>query len=194
MFGKLIEGKRPLYLVWFLVGLCLGLLLKQRLPIRFKEELDLLPLLQMAATLVIALLITHYGRQRADERRAEKEIVIELLRESQTRAKGLYEAFYICCEAGQLTVEQKEKFTQGMRDLSNRITTIEKATPYLGEQPVLKRRLDHLRDAYIGFKTCITVFSSATDISNFKIRNDAESEWRKLDERLMAFIFETNRL
>ncbi len=194
IFGKLIEGKRPLYVACFLAGLCLGLLIKQKLPVRFKEELDLLPLLQVVATLIIALLITHYGKQRADDQRVEKEILIEQLRDCQTKAKEIYSEFYGCCEAGQVSDVQSRKFVQAMRDLSNQLNTLKKVIGYFGEPPQLAQRWDKSWGFYLDFKTSVTGLSPSTDVSNFKIRNDAESHWRKFDEHLMAFIFETNRL
>ncbi|MBI1760559.1 MAG: hypothetical protein HYR56_03895 [Acidobacteria bacterium] len=191
--GTLLGGKRPFYLAWFVAGFLAALLVRQRIPVKFKEELDLLPLLQLGVTLIVALLITHYARQRADEQRAEKGFVIEQLRDFQSKGKEIFSEFSVCCDTGKLDDEQRRKLNRLMRELSNLLAVSRKAIEYFGDQPPLLRQWNSLQDTYYGFKASVTGHGLAVDLSNPKYRTDAQKTWRELEDQLLKLIFEVNK-
>ena len=189
----LLGGKRPLYLAWFVAGFLTALLVRQRIPIRFKEELDLLPLLQLGITLFIALLITHYARERADELREEKGFVIEQLRDFQLKGKEIFGEFSACCDIGKLHTEQHQKLIRLTRELSNLLLASEKTLEYFGERTLLSQQWTLLRNAYYGFKASATGHRLDVNLSDPQHRTNAQYAWRELEDCVLKLIFEVNK-
>lgn len=191
--GKLFSHKRPLFFAWFIAGCLSGLLIRQKLPVKFKDELDLLPLIQIGATLIIALLLTHYARQRADEQRVEKEIIIEQLRDCQTKAREIISEFSSCCDEGKTETKQQRELLHLMRELSNLLSIVRKAIEYFGSQAQLVRQWRNIEQSYYSFKPRVTGLDSAADLRNPIFRNNAQITWQELQDQLLKLIFEVNK-
>jgi hypothetical protein len=175
-------------------GCLFGLLVRQRFPVRFKDEIDVVPLIQLGVTLIIALLITHYAKQRADERRVEKEIIIEQLRDCQAKGKEIFGVFSACCDEGRAGNEEQRKLKREMREFSNLLSTAGKAIEYSGNQLKLAQRWRAAQQLYFAFKAEITNIDPAADLTNPNFRNRAQTAWRELEDELLRLIFEINKI
>ncbi|MGH9844051.1 MAG: hypothetical protein ACREEM_35420 [Blastocatellia bacterium] len=163
--ARLVGGSKPLFIACFLVGFVCGLLFKQKLPIRFKEDLDLLPLIQIVITLIIALLITHYARQKSDEVRAEKAIIIERINAALTQGRNITSAFLLCCDAPEehSTTEKKQEFIADIRQLSNHLTEIEQLIKLTSYNQLPAELFKNCLDKYFTLRAQITNLDWSSD-------------------------------
>ena len=145
-------------------------------------------------TLIIALLITHYAKQRADEQRIEKGIIIEQLRACQTKGKEIFSEFSACCDEKTAGEEQRRKLLRWMKELSNLLSTLEKAIEYFGNQSKLVEQYSVAERLYFAFKARVTDLDPVADLSNPIFRNSAQTAWRELEDQLLKLIFETNKI
>ncbi len=193
ILGILLGGNKVWFYVFFLAGLALGLLLKQRLPIKFKEDVDIIPILQLLVTLIVALLITHYGKQKADEKRAEKDLIIEQLNDCRKKCREVFDEFSGCCDEQQASAEQQKRLKQGARDFSNHLYVVRRLIVHSGNPAELVKQWEELQLRYFTFKARITDLNWANAFTNPVTRSSAEIAWRDSDDQLTKLIFEVNR-
>lgn len=193
ILGTLLGRNKAWFYVVFLAGIALGLLIKQKMPVKFKEDLDLLPILQLIVTLIVALLITHYGKQKADERRAEKDLVIEQLNDCRKKCREVFDEFSSCCDERQAATEQQKRLIQGIRDFSNHLSAVRKLIEYSGDPDELVTQWQELQNRYFTFKARITDLNWVSDFANPATRSKAETAWREAEYQLTKLIFEVNR-
>ena len=193
ILGTLLGGNKVLFYVVFLVGLGSGLLIKQKLPIKFKEEIDIIPILQLIVTLIVAFLITHYGKQKADEKRAEKDLIIEQLNDCRKKCREVFDEFSGCCDEQQSNAEQQKRLKQGVRDFSNHLYAVRRLIFHAGDPTELVKQWEDLQLRYFTFKARITDLNWGSAFTNPATRNSAESAWRDSDDQLTKLIFEVNR-
>ncbi len=190
ILGTLLGGNRVWFYVVFLAGLTSGLLIKQKLPIKFKEEVDIIPILQLIVTLIVAFLITHYGKQKADEKRAEKDLIIEQLNDCRKKCREVFDEFSDCCDERQANAEQQKQLKQGVRDFSNHLFAVQRLIAHSGDPSELVSQWQELQNRYFTFKARIT---DARDFTNPVTRSAAETAWREAEYQLTKLIFEVNR-
>lgn len=193
ILGTLLGGNKVWFYVVFLIGLASGLLIKQKLPIKFKEDIDILPILQLIVTLIVALLITHYGKQKADEKRAEKDLIIEQLNDCRKKCREVFDEFSGCCDERQANADQQKRLKQGVRDFSNHLSAVQRLIEHSGNPDDLVKEWHQLQSRYFTFKAKITDLNWANDFTNPATRSVAETAWREAEYQLTKLIFEVNR-
>ncbi|MBL8206376.1 MAG: hypothetical protein JNM09_19215 [Blastocatellia bacterium] len=193
ILGILLGGNKVWFYVTFLAGLALGLLIKQKLPIKFKEDVDIVPILQLIVTLIVALLITHYGKQKADENRAEKDLIIEQLNDCRTKCREVFAEFSGCCDEQQANAEQQKRLKQGVRDFSNHLYAVRRLIEHSGNPAELVKQHEELQSRYYTFKARITDLNGSNAFTNPATRNSAETAWRESDNQLTKLIIAVNR-
>ncbi len=193
ILGTLLGGNKVWFYVVFLVGLASGLLIKQKLPIKFKEEVDIIPILQLIVTLIVAFLITHYGKQKADEKRAEKDLIIEQLNDCRKKCREVFDEFSGCCDERQANAEQQKLLKQGVRDFANHLSAVRRLIEHSGDSEGLVQQWQELQSRYFTFKAKITDLNWVKDFTNPATRSAAETAWREAEYQLTKLIFEVNR-
>ena len=168
ILGILLGGNKVWFYVFFLAGLASGLLLKQRLPIKFKEDVDIIPILQLLVTLIVALLITHYGKQKADEKRAEKDLIIEQLNDCRKKCREVFDEFSGCCDERQANAEQQKRLKQGVRDFSNHLDSLRRLIEHSGNPAELVQQWQELQKRYYTFKAEAFDVSPVQSVKSFR--------------------------
>lgn len=156
--GTLTKNNRLNYILLLVSGFLLGLLYRQRFPVKLKEEIDLIVLLNLASTLLVALVITHYGKQRTDEIRIAKNLVIKQAEESIQQGRELTVLFLKCCDAPDESGnrEKLSELTALTRKLHNQITDLEELVKLSHICAAANNLTDNCLRAFYAFKSSIT--------------------------------------
>jgi hypothetical protein len=157
--------------------------------LKLNPEVDAIELATLAFTIVIAILIQYYFAGRMTTSRAEKDLLLENVRESIVLLKGCQEAVGIQNEAGQLP-KRKEILLQ-FRRLSNMLDILETALE-MSECKKLSKHVAPIREEYLSFKGASTRVAPAKPYT-IGDRADQERAYQKLRKLLQSLLFEINK-
>lgn len=198
--ATLAGGKLPIYFACFVLGFLTCLFVRRNFSFWLKREVDPLGLLSILSTIVIALLITHYGRQNADNSRAFKNLIIELVKDAITQSRVIQDAFLLCCDdPATFSNNQKlQEFNVSFRKLSNVIHEIEETVQMLGDDVTVDLFKKECYGAFWHYKACITGIDWNEDkqqsgLANPDSRTKAESAFRGFTKLLYRSMVSINQ-
>src|ERR1044072_568404 len=110
-----------------LLGWFVGYFGREILTLNFKKELGLGDVLQFVTTIFIAVLLGTYLQQKYGNKRIEKDIIIDQIREAKSLAKDVRELFFKCFNERSVSKDGFKAINGSFRNLSRAILLIEKA-------------------------------------------------------------------
>lgn len=117
--------KSLLAIVCFLAGLAAGLLAFSIPGFKLSREANVVHLLSILTTLIVAFLLQHYLKARSDDRRIEKNLIIEQAKAVRTTFETLRAAFTDFYLKSDATPPRNPALLAHLRQLSNAVTIFE---------------------------------------------------------------------
>jgi hypothetical protein len=114
-------------LVSFVIGVLLGWCLPALRSIGFNSTVDIGNVLNAIAVLVVGLLINYLYTHRASSKKADTDLLLDVIRDCKTALGSVLTAGRACDSKKKLTLEQQRELTSAERELSNAVHSVELA-------------------------------------------------------------------
>jgi len=182
--------KSPLAVLCFLLGLVVGLLLYSIPKLRLSPEVNVVHLVNILTTLIVAFLLQHYLKSRSDDRRAEKNLIIEqakAVRAAFDTVRAASTDFYLKSD---VSPQRNMVLLNQLRQLSNALTILEQVVTSSRIQSDAASVL-RIRSHYISCKRELTQGSPRQPIS-LAANLAADASFHKAGEDLTKLIMHIN--
>lgn len=181
-------------------GFLAGMQYCERTPFKLKHEIDPIVVLNIVATIAIAIVITHYGRKRVDELRYAKNLIIEQAQEAIKHGRDIHASFLLCFEDPAANSNQGKllELTAATRTLSNQLSELEDFVRIANISRFGNKSCSDCIIAFWAFKASITAIPWVEDLkrsglSNPASRSASDAAWRKLKLQLFELIVIVNK-
>lgn len=146
----------------------------------------------LAINVFIAIFLQYFLAGRARDTRAEKDLLIEDVRDVIAKLRACADTLYACHSASRITEPQARTIKSLTRQLSNDILSL-KYLVSASQCKKLASRCDGLQLDYVAFKRAATGGSFPTKPYNSIERGDQERAFRTLNSSLQALVFDINK-
>lgn len=143
-------------LLLLLVGVILGLTLPALRSISFSPTVDAGNVLNAVAILLIGILIEYLYASQSSSKRADTEILLDLVRDANRAFRHLEMISSQACKIHKkLSKDEQAALISGLRDLSNQVWSIESALGHCGVK-LHKLDFEKLKDAQVSLNASLT--------------------------------------
>lgn len=140
----------------FLIGVGVGLVAAALRAVRFSPTIDVGNVLNAVAVVAIGILIGYIYEKQSSSRRADTELLLDLVRDASRSFRVLERTSSQLCKSDRkLTEDQQADLVSAERDLSNAIHSIESALVHCGVT-LHELDFDKLKDARVTLKDSLT--------------------------------------
>lgn len=155
------------------------------------REIDPVSLATLGVTIFIAFFLQYYFAAKASDDRAEKDILIDSLRDALTTLRLCRDAVIACHESGKITKINERSILSLFRRLANALDNVETALA-MSQRSALGAGCSEVQDAFFGYKGAATggKFPKPYDRHDYGYQEQA---YRKLSEKLHSLVFQINQ-
>ncbi|MEO8649176.1 MAG: hypothetical protein ABI539_08425 [Acidobacteriota bacterium] len=179
-------------LLGLLGGLLLGYFGRQWISIDFKRELGLGDVLNFAITLVFAFVLQNYLQKRFGNERAEKEHLIDLIKDSITFLRDTRTAFMATYDSKKILPEDAKAIKALLRNLINSIELLKGLLNTCGYNSE-GSECSNIETLYLEYKRILTGGSFPTKPYDGGQFSDAEKAYGQLNSKLNHLRITLNR-
>jgi hypothetical protein len=176
----------------FLIGVVTGLILPALVTVHFSRTVDVGAVLNAAAVVVIGVLIGYIYAKQSSSKRADTELLLDLVRDANRAFCKLERvSSQLCSRRRSLSEEEQDTLISAERDVSNAVHSIESALRHCGAK-LHKLDFDKLKDARIAVKDSLTdsPFPGPYDDSS---RRGIRTSLKAMRDELTRITFAINR-
>ncbi|MEX2261601.1 MAG: hypothetical protein WD696_06600 [Bryobacteraceae bacterium] len=160
--------------------------------LRLNLEIKPVELATFLVSAFIAVFLQYYLATQVNDRRSEKNLLIDNCRDALTILKSCRDLFWNCYESGKLTKSNKTSILGYLRSLANSLDSLESAVG-LSQFSKLKYQFRPAKDAYFSYKNALT----GSGFPARPYRNDAladhEKTYRDLNAEIQSLLFQINK-
>jgi hypothetical protein len=186
--------KAVLIALLLFVALCVIVVLAHYCVFGFFLNLEIKPVDVgiLAVNLFIALFLTQHLQDRANNLRAEKDLLISYLRDVLVELKSSREALIACHDASRINKNDKKAILSILRRIANGIVHVESALG-MSQCSKLAKTYDNITEAYLQYKGSATGSGFPFKAYSQDQISEQERAYRKLVTKLNALLFQINR-
>lgn len=174
------------------VGLFVGYFGRQLLTINFNKELKLSDLISFLTTLVVALILGNYLKEKHDIKTNEKDLLISDIKEIRLYTEQARELFYNSYQKKKLSAEDSTAIKRLLRNLSINLSTLS-ASLNQCQDTVGNIKVDEIKNLYLEYKSELTGGSFPAKPYTGDTFNEAERVYLELRSKIQTLIYEVNR-
>lgn len=181
---------------FLIIGVVFGLLVgyfgKDLLKIELKKEVGLDEVFNFIVALVVAFLFQAYFQKRFGNKRAEKDHIIDLIKETVLYLKDARTVFNLCYEKKRITKDNEKEIKALLRNLINSVTQTKEVIIFCGYKNE-ESKCKEIESLYIDFKRALTGGNFPTKPYDGENFSDAETSYGKLTNAINQLRINLNR-
>ena len=174
-------------------GLLVGYFGRSWFTVELKKEIGLGDVFNISITLIFAFLLQNYFQKRFGDKRAEKEHLIDLIRESIAYVHNVRSSFVDAYQNKKVTQNDKKLVLNSLRNLSNSVDMIKTCLGTCGYKSEEDTECIELSRQYFELKRTITGGGFPTVPYSGETFSDAESIFGKILKSLHSLRITINR-
>ncbi len=182
--------------VFAILGLIAGLLLgyfgRQFLTVELKKDIGLGDVLNFTITLIFAFLLQNYLQKRFGNERAEKDHIIDLIKESLVALRETRASFTAIVDRKRIDPADEKSLLAYLRNLSNSLSILQESVHACGDTNG-EAACIAIRQLYIGYKRILTGGNFPSKPYSMKTFNDAEKASGQISLELNKMRIQLNR-
>jgi hypothetical protein len=155
-------------------------------------EIKPIEVLTLAVDIIIALLLQYYFVSKASDFRAEKDLLIDNIRDVLGVIRACREIVNSCYEAGKIGRASAKQIITHFRRISNGIEHLEAAIA-MSQCKRLSADMKIVRESYVNFKEAATGGSFPSKVYSPSSISEQEQACKSLNSHLQSLIFRINK-
>lgn len=182
------------HIITLLIGLLFGFFFWRYPYLMWESQINPMDFANLILTLILAWIIGFYIEPHNEERRVEKDLLIEQLKEVKIISKSIHDLLIENFHQNPLKESTKQKILNQLRNLSNQMQLFLDQSFHCQQNHIVNRKIE-IQEMYYVFKRSITGgnFQASTFTFSAISVQRYELSFRKFEKEVNNLILDVNR-
>lgn len=155
-------------------------------------EIRVVDLATLFLTLFVAVFLQYYLATQINDRRVEKNLLLDGVRDAISVLRGCRDTFLTCCGSAKMTKRNASSMLMMLRALSNGIESLETAIS-MSQFASLRKEVLVVKEKYLDYKMVLTGGDFPPKAYSPGVSAEHERAYRSLRVELQSLMFKINR-
>ena len=155
-------------------------------------EVNVVDLAKLFVYLFIAVFLQYYLATQIADRRVEKNLLIDGVRDAVSVLRNCRDTFLICYDSGKMTKQNKNSILGILRTLANGFDSLETAIS-LSQHGTLQKEVRVAKERYLDYKMVLTGGDFPVKAYGSTVAAEHERAYRTLHGGLQSLLFKINK-